>query len=745
MAMLPRGEALCVDAELSASSARSGAGEEAQNARLNARGAGWSPAVESMSSSWLEVDLGARYLLTGVATQGSDVDACWTTSYVVSHSADGAAWTMYEENAALGERTFSANTDQRTVEVREFGKPFACRYVRVHPKAWRERAALRVEVYGAPASHAPEEGVVYALESRSARGLFLHADAATPGAAVALCADGAARAAELTFSRASDGVEGASVWRASVAGAGLGVAGSASGADGAAITAGARNPTPWIVSDAGDGWVRLIAQESTGSMCVGGGGGGADAGAAVLVSMSPSIIKSSAAHWRLRRIDALRRCAAEAEAERAAAAAARAAEAELALATTGESKLGIADGAFALSASSERDERAAARGARLHQRDAAWSPRDDAVSGSWLEIDLGEARRVSGIATQGCSGGSAGPAAAAGGAPCWTTSYAVSHSADGVAWAAYEENAALGERTFSANVDARSVAIRAFRAPFTSRYVRVHPKSWRGRATLRVELYGPAAPAAAPATEEDEWRELTRLATRIAYFYCVLVPRSQCADRLGKARSAFQTAAKYLHVEEHLQVALRVKYGVEYAKELPAGWTPPVEVAEALARAQRAHAALTRRVSYFFLESLGGAAAAAAAAERAPLFLRAANASAIAAKWAYIESELCDRLESKYGVAVLDASEIPAAWRAPSAASLRLAAAEAEDRVGDPFGADGDGAARGDRDDGAAPLCGEIDPAAKVAWKAPEDINLQLTKILADIARGSARASALLV
>ena len=731
------GLALCVDAELSASSARSGAGEEAQKARLNARGAGWSPMEEGMASSWLQVDLGALHVLTGLATQGSDADACWTTSYEVSHSADGVAWTAYVENAALGERTFSANTDQRTVEVRAFRAPFQCRYVRVHPKAWHERAALRVEVYGAPASHEPDEGVVYALESRSGR--FLHSRADTPGAAVGLGADGAARCAELTFSRASDGADRATVWRASVAGAELGIASSASSADGAAITTGARNPALWIVRDAGEGWVRLIAQESTGSMCASGGGGGADAaaGGAVLLSMSPSILKSNAAHWRLRRIDALRRRAAEAEAERAAA------EAELALTTTGEAKLGIADGAFALSASSERDARAAADAARLHQRHAAWSPHDGAVHGSWLEVDLGEARCVSGIATQGCSGGAGpgvGPGAAASGAPCWTTSYAVSHSADGVAWAAYEENAALGERTFSANADAQSVAIRAFRAPFTSRYVRVHPKSWRGRAALRIELYGPRVAAAPAAAEEgdDEWRELTRLATQIAYFYCALVPRSLCADRVAKARSAFQTAARYLHVEEHLQVALRDKYGVEFVEELPAGWTPPDEVAEALARAQRAHAALTRRVCYFFLESLGGAAAAAAAAEeeeeeRAPLFLRASNASAIAAKWAYIETELWDRLESKYGVSGPAASEIPAAWRAPSAASLRLAAAEAEDRVGDAQG------------DGSAPQCGEIDAAAKVAWKAPEDINLQLTKILADIARGSARASALLV
>ena len=680
-------------------------------ARLDASGSGWLPRDGSSTASWLQVDLGSAHKLTALATRGSEVEAWWTTSYIVSYSTDAVAWSMYEENAALGERTFSGNTDGESIEKRDLRKPFVARYVRVEPKSWHERAALRVEWYGSPVSHLPEKGVLYALESRAACGTY----AGARSGAVVLVSDGLAGAAELTFSRTSDANE----WSATIGGSSLGVA-SSSTANGAAITAtpSSQAKSSWVVRDAGRGWVRLVSLSSSG--CVTVEGASPSVGSKLIQSTKPSVVKSESAQWRLRRVGAIRRRWDAAEALRRAASAAAIAEAERALVITGSTKIGIADGSYLLRQSS--GTASSSTGGRLHLRSACWAL-DEATA--WLQVDLGATQTLQGIATQGSEVEAA-----------WTTSYIVSYSSDAVVWTLYEENAALGERTFSANTDQNTVEIRAFRKPFDAQYVRVNPKSWRGRAALRMELYGPAhAPTrkAAPDAVAGEWTVLMRFARQIAYFYCEIAPRD-VEDRMVKACQAFQTAAKYLHVEEHLQVALRVKYGVQYIEDVPSEWQPPTAVAEALSRAEEAHAKLTRRVAFYFLETLKVRGGEEGANEQAPvLFLRASNASGIAAKWAYVEHDLCNKLWTKYGEFVPAATDIPDGWQPPSVADLRVSAAKAEDRIGDPFAEDDGSCTLTQVDDGEAPQCGDLDPASRVAWKAPDSVNVQLQMTLANI------------
>ena len=130
----------------------------------------------------------------------------------------------------------------------------------------------------------------------------------------------------------------------------------------------------------------------------------------------------------------------------------------------------------------------------------------------WLQIDLGAASRVKRIATQGRYD-----------ANQWVKSYTVSFSHDGSRFYPYRE----GRRTrvstfvtqrarphstnrtahlnwlllryntlstfsqvFLGNSERYFVVTNRFFRPFKARYVRIHPQTWYGHITMRVELYG---------------------------------------------------------------------------------------------------------------------------------------------------------------------------------------------------------------------------------------------------------------
>lgn len=57
---------------------------------------GWSP-MDSSTEQWLQVDLGDRVEITGVATQGRYGSSDWTTSYSLMFSDTGRNWKHYRE------------------------------------------------------------------------------------------------------------------------------------------------------------------------------------------------------------------------------------------------------------------------------------------------------------------------------------------------------------------------------------------------------------------------------------------------------------------------------------------------------------------------------------------------------------------------------------------------------------------------------------------------------------------------
>ncbi|XP_061428341.1 EGF-like repeat and discoidin I-like domain-containing protein 3 isoform X1 [Lethenteron reissneri] len=99
----------------------------------------------------------------------------------------------------------------------------------------------------------------------------------------------------------------------------------------------------------------------------------------------------------------------------------------------------------------------------------------------WLQIDLGEGRKITGIVTQGARDL---------GHMQFVRSYRVASSEDGAAWTVYKDDQTRRDKIFAGNYDNNSHKKNMFNPPIIARYVRVLPYSWYRRITLRVELIG---------------------------------------------------------------------------------------------------------------------------------------------------------------------------------------------------------------------------------------------------------------
>ncbi|XP_041457346.1 lactadherin-like [Lytechinus variegatus] len=119
------------------------------NLIADSNGAGAWVARASNADQWIQVDLLATYRITGVATQGRQDYAQWTTSYIVSCSMDGLVFNTVKDPVNPGsDKTFPANNDQNTEVFNPLPEDKVCRYVRLQPVTWHGNIALRMEFYG---------------------------------------------------------------------------------------------------------------------------------------------------------------------------------------------------------------------------------------------------------------------------------------------------------------------------------------------------------------------------------------------------------------------------------------------------------------------------------------------------------------------------------------------------------------------------------------------------------------------
>ncbi|XP_031749305.1 contactin-associated protein-like 5 [Xenopus tropicalis] len=121
------------------------------DAKLNSRegAGGWTP-LESNTRQWLQIDLGERFDITGVATQGRYGSSDWVMSYSLMFSDTGRNWRPYHQDNNIW--AFAGNTNADGVVQHKFQHSIKARFLRFVPTEWNlvGRIGMRVEVYGCP-------------------------------------------------------------------------------------------------------------------------------------------------------------------------------------------------------------------------------------------------------------------------------------------------------------------------------------------------------------------------------------------------------------------------------------------------------------------------------------------------------------------------------------------------------------------------------------------------------------------
>nr|5Y4M_A Chain A, human CASPR2 Disc domain [Homo sapiens] len=121
--------------------------------------------------------------------------------------------------------------------------------------------------------------------------------------------------------------------------------------------------------------------------------------------------------------------------------------------------------------------------AKINKRGGAggWSP-SDSDHYQWLQVDFGNRKQISAIATQGRYSSSD-----------WVTQYRMLYSDTGRNWKPYHQDGNIW--AFPGNINSDGVVRHELQHPIIARYVRIVPLDWNGegRIGLRIEVYGCAA------------------------------------------------------------------------------------------------------------------------------------------------------------------------------------------------------------------------------------------------------------
>lgn len=117
-----------------------------------------------------------------------------------------------------------------------------------------------------------------------------------------------------------------------------------------------------------------------------------------------------------------------------------------------------------------------ASNAKLYKKGNAWRPLWDDTN-QFIQVDLGQMYRITGIATQGCDS-----------EPWWTTSFMLQYSVDNHTWQDYmdpvRKTLSLIGNSDQGTVNKQSLVM------FHARWVKLWPVMWRTHISLRMEVYG---------------------------------------------------------------------------------------------------------------------------------------------------------------------------------------------------------------------------------------------------------------
>ncbi|XP_071502306.1 lactadherin-like [Diadema antillarum] len=123
-------------------------GTLAPDGRLNKLPDAWCPGLDDQDS-WLKIDLGEVFMVTGVITQGRSNDDKWVTSMSISTSLDDVYWVFTIDPVSRGRKVYPANYDRDTHVTSLLPNPMRARYIRIHPITSRNTPpCMRAEVLG---------------------------------------------------------------------------------------------------------------------------------------------------------------------------------------------------------------------------------------------------------------------------------------------------------------------------------------------------------------------------------------------------------------------------------------------------------------------------------------------------------------------------------------------------------------------------------------------------------------------
>uniref|UniRef100_A0A8C5XV82 Discoidin, CUB and LCCL domain containing 1 n=1 Tax=Microcebus murinus TaxID=30608 RepID=A0A8C5XV82_MICMU len=122
-------------------------------ARLQDQGPSWASGDSSnkhRQREWLEIDLGEKKKITGIKTAGSTQSNFnfYVKSFVINFKNNNSKWRTYKGIVNKEEKVFQGNSNFRDPVQNDFIPPIVARYVRVVPKTWHQRIALKVELIG---------------------------------------------------------------------------------------------------------------------------------------------------------------------------------------------------------------------------------------------------------------------------------------------------------------------------------------------------------------------------------------------------------------------------------------------------------------------------------------------------------------------------------------------------------------------------------------------------------------------
>ena len=107
-------------------------------------GGGWMTVNAGVVGDWMMIDLGSMITIRGVVTQGRGDSSNWVKTFTVKVSTDGATFADVDGGA-----TFTGNTNYLSQVTSIFAATAQARYVKIFPKTWYGRIAMRAGVLDA--------------------------------------------------------------------------------------------------------------------------------------------------------------------------------------------------------------------------------------------------------------------------------------------------------------------------------------------------------------------------------------------------------------------------------------------------------------------------------------------------------------------------------------------------------------------------------------------------------------------